>query len=166
MDLSTRADGRKGRERDLIQPRFSFEMGAAFSRAMEPPEIHETQELRRERDQLQDRLAHMRSHILGALLPIADNLERAANHATEEDSVAIGVRLVRRQLAELLERQGVTRFWPIGERFAPERHEAVGELETSEVPPGVVVEVRRAGYLVDSQVLRPAQVLVAKQSVH
>jgi molecular chaperone GrpE len=150
-----------------------------------PPDIPEIEELRRERDDLHDRLLRtaaelenwlkraaresesaelrMRSMILGAILPIADNLERATAHAVEDDAVGVGVRLVQRQLAQVLERHGVTRFWPIGERFDPRRHEAIDRVETSEIAPGTVIEVRLAGYLVDSHLLRPAMVVVSKR---
>jgi molecular chaperone GrpE len=62
----------------------------------------------------------------------------------------------------VLARQGVTRMGAAGERFDPERHEAVGVQATDEVPDRTVVEVARSGFEHDGRVLRPAEVIVSR----
>jgi molecular chaperone GrpE len=103
-----------------------------------------------------------RTSLLRAMLPIADNLERALQHAVGEDPVAMGVRLVHQQLLTALADRGVTRFVPLDERFDPRRHDAIDQLETNEAPPGTVVRVLAPGYLLDGRLLRPAQVTVSR----
>jgi molecular chaperone GrpE len=100
--------------------------------------------------------------LLRAILPVADNLERAAQHAAENDPVAVGVRLVRKQLETMFEQQGVVRFFPIGEPFDPARHEALDQIETVEMPPGTVANVLAPGYLLGDRLLRAALVTVSK----
>ena len=60
----------------------------------------------------------------------------------------------------ILERQGIRRVGEAGERFDPERHEAVGIRATDDVPDQTVVEVARSGWAAGERVLRPAQVIV------
>jgi molecular chaperone GrpE len=62
----------------------------------------------------------------------------------------------------ILARQGVQRVGRPGERFDPERHEAIGVRETTEVPDHTIIEVARSGFAIGDRVLRPAQVIVAR----
>jgi len=97
-------------------------------------------------------------------LEAIDSVERALN--TEgidpENPLALGLRHVLEQMEAILERQGIRRVGEAGERFDPERHEAVAIRETNEVPDQTVVEVVRSGWAVSDRVLRPAQVVVAR----
>ncbi|MFL5827807.1 MAG: nucleotide exchange factor GrpE [Thermoleophilaceae bacterium] len=95
-------------------------------------------------------------------LEVVDNLERALVLTTPENPVAEGLRAVLEQLEALLDRQGITRVGEPGERFDPERHEAIGVHETNEVPDQTVVDVARSGYSMGDRVLRPAQVIVSR----
>ncbi len=61
-----------------------------------------------------------------------------------------------------LERQQVTRVWPMGEKFDANLHQAMFEVPTAEHTPGTVVQVMQAGYLIHDRLLRPALVGVAK----
>ncbi|MEX2649106.1 MAG: nucleotide exchange factor GrpE [Alphaproteobacteria bacterium] len=103
-----------------------------------------------------------------ALLDVADNLRQALSAVPAnggEDALAAlrqGVELTERTLASAFERHGVKRFDPKGERFDPHRHQAVFEVETADSPPGTVVQVLRAGYILNDRLLRPAMVGVAK----
>jgi molecular chaperone GrpE len=99
------------------------------------------------------------------LLEVADNLERALNFAAPDDALAPGVRATLRQLLDTLASEGVT---PIqvapGVPFDPHFHEAV-ETRTGDVPVITVAEVQQPGYLFESQVLRPARVVVLRPAV-
>ncbi len=107
------------------------------------------------------------------LLPAIDNLERALQHgkedADEEDdapdrgeSIVDGVDMTLRQLHTALEKHGIEVFDAEGERFDPELHEAMQQVETDEHPPGTVVEQFQRGYTIKDRLLRPALVAVAK----
>jgi molecular chaperone GrpE len=71
---------------------------------------------------------------------------------------------VLEQMEAILARQGVTRMGSPGEQFDPERHEAMGVVETVEAPDHSIVEVARSGYMLGDRVLRPAQVVVARRT--
>jgi molecular chaperone GrpE len=75
--------------------------------------------------------------------------------------VSEGLRAVLEQMEAILARQGVERIGAAGERFDPERHEAVGVQPTTELPDRTVVEVARSGFARGDRVLRPAQVIVS-----
>jgi molecular chaperone GrpE len=73
-----------------------------------------------------------------------------------------GVELTERDFLKTLERHGVKRLEPMGERFDPNLHQAMFELPNPEVPNGTVAAVVQAGYVIGDRVLRPALVGVAK----
>ena len=101
--------------------------------------------------------------VVGDLLPVLDNLERAleASEHHEEAKVAEGVSLVRQQLADLLQRRGLE---PIdaepGEAFDPHVHEALSN-QPSEHPEGSIAAVWQRGYRLGARVVRPARVVVS-----
>ncbi len=97
------------------------------------------------------------------LLPALDNLDRAIDHATEDDPLLEGVRLVRAELGAALARAGIESYSPIGEPFDPALHEAVATAPQTDggSPSGTVVEVYQAGYRAGGSVIRPARVVVA-----
>ena len=73
-----------------------------------------------------------------------------------------GVELTERELLNALEKHGVKRIEPLGQKFDPNRHQAMYEIEDASVPSGSVVQVVQAGYLIGERVLRPALVAVSK----
>lgn len=105
--------------------------------------------------------------VLEKLLPVVDNLERALetvdNMSDEAKSLFSGVTLIKRQLVEVLEKEGVTPIPALGEEFDPNIHEAMMQvpLEAGQVENQVVEELRK-GYRYKEKVLRPALVKVAK----
>jgi molecular chaperone GrpE len=104
------------------------------------------------------------------VLTIGDNLKRAIEHVPPEaaaqdsalKSFLEGVELTERELLNMLERHGVTPIEPLGQRFDPNRQQAMYEVPNTEVPDGTVVEVMQAGYMIGDRVLRPALVAVSK----
>src|SRR5579885_188633 len=105
------------------------------------------------------------------VLGVADNMDRALQaldrELREKADAAIkvlldGVELTERELHKVLEKHGVRKFSPQAEKFDPNVHQAMLELETSDVPPGHVAQVIQAGYMIGERVLRPAMVAVAK----
>jgi molecular chaperone GrpE len=104
------------------------------------------------------------------VLTIGDNLRRAVEHVPAEaaaqdpalKSFLEGVELTERELLNMMERHGVTRIEPLGQRFDPNQQQAMYEVPTTEVPDGTVVDVMQAGYTIGDRVLRPALVAVSK----
>ena len=109
----------------------------------------------------QEYVALANERLIGELLPILDDLERALAAAEEHQEAQLeeGVRLVHRSLAGLLERHGVK---PIetGGQFDPHVHEALLS-QPSEAEEGSVIDVVQKGYKLGDRVVRPARVVVA-----
>lgn len=104
-----------------------------------------------------------RATVAKGLLPAIDNLERAlaADESGGSDGLAAGVRLVLEEMRSALERAGVHSYDPAGERFDPNLHEAISTGAAEGAEPGTVIETLERGYRVDSQVIRPARVVVS-----
>ncbi len=120
---------------------------------------------KRTRRELEDAERRGREDFLKDLLPVFDNLERAAEHAkTASDVKALsdGIELVIKHFGDTLGKLGVERVPGVGERFDPAVHEAIQHLETSEFAPGVVAAEVQAGYRMGERLVRPAMVVVAK----
>ena len=99
--------------------------------------------------------------LIGELLPVLDDLERALDAASEHEEAQLeeGVRLVHRSLAALLERHGVRPIETDGQ-FDPHVHEALLS-QPSEADEGSVIDVIQKGYRLGDRVVRPARVVVA-----
>jgi molecular chaperone GrpE len=104
-------------------------------------------------------------------LAVADNLRRALaaieaeGRATLPPAMAAfveGVELTERELLKVLERHGIKRFDPLGEKFDPNVHQAMFEVPNPAAPAGTIVQVMQAGFMIGERVLRPALVGVAK----
>jgi molecular chaperone GrpE len=99
------------------------------------------------------------------MLGIADNLRRALDNAPADEACRTfvqGVDLTERSLLSALERYGIRKLDPKGERYNPEFHEAMFEIPTAEAPPGTIIQVVEPGYMIHDRLLRPARVAVAK----
>ena len=104
------------------------------------------------------------------VLTIADNIARAIEHVPEEAAEADealksfldGMQVTERELHNVMERHGITRVNPKGERFDPNLHQAMFEVENTDVAEGTIVEVVQQGYSIADRVLRPALVGIAK----
>ena len=83
-------------------------------------------------------------------------------HLAAPASWVEGFRSIQKNLLGLLEAQGVTQFTSLGEPFDPERHEAIGDVETEQLKPGTVAEELQRGYRWGDDLLRPARVRVAR----
>jgi molecular chaperone GrpE len=105
------------------------------------------------------------------VLGIADNMQRALDAAQQELSASTdpgvktlleGVELTERELLKALEKNGVKRFDPQGEKFDPNVHQAMYEVPDASVPSGTVMQVIQPGYMIGDRILRPALVAVSK----
>jgi molecular chaperone GrpE len=103
------------------------------------------------------------------LLSTVDNLRRALDAMPESEvkdsrtqGLRDGVAATERELLGALERHGLKRIDPQGERFDHNFHQAIFEAERPDLPAGTIVEVLQPGYLLHDRLLRPAMVGVAK----
>lgn len=99
--------------------------------------------------------------VLLVMLPIMDNLDKAASSETTDKSYQEGVNMVVKQFATALEKFGLKQIETIGKRFDPELHEAVSHIEDSTKGEQEIVEEYRKGYQIGSKVIRHALVVVA-----
>jgi molecular chaperone GrpE len=104
------------------------------------------------------------------LLGVTDNFERALRAAGDDDAPAsaeivsgliAGLRMTEKELLSTLERHGVRRIFPAGEKFDPHLHQAVAQVPHDTIPPGHVVDVAQPGFTIGDRVLRAAMVTVS-----
>jgi len=107
------------------------------------------------------------------ILPILDNFEIAEKKLPEDlknDENVKGILQIKNQILDFLKNQGVEEIKSAGEKFDPNFHEAVEEIEPSsakategkDIKSGIIVEEIQKGYKIHGKVLRPAKVRVAK----
>jgi molecular chaperone GrpE len=101
--------------------------------------------------------------VVEGLLPVLDAFDRAlASHDDPDYAEYIkGFELIRRQLWDLLTKQGVKRIEATGEQFNPHLHHAIESVQNTELEEGTVVGEMQPGYMFHDRVLRPAMVRVA-----
>jgi len=169
-------EGAEGADEDLI---FPEEEAAA--------ELTDLEKARAERDRMREQLMRIAADFdnfrkrsrkeieevrrrtiedtLREVLPIVDNLERAADAmgtATEVSAVTDGVQMVLRGFEDIASRLGLKRVETVGHQFDPTCHDAMQQQETNEHPPGTIVSEVVPGYYLGERLLRPAMVVVAK----
>ncbi len=154
----------------------------------ETPSPDPLDELRRERDSLQDRLLRTAAEFdnyrkrverdrrelsefaaadaMLELLPIIDNLERAlqAPSGGDADAFRKGVEMIHKQMLDLLRKRGVKPIEALGADFDPNVHQAVLHEPSDEHREGEVMQELQRGYTLGERLLRPAMVKVAKPS--
>ncbi len=109
------------------------------------------------------------SKFAGDILSVSDNLHRAFEHVDKEKlddnpdlkTLYEGVEMTERELEKVLERHGITRLTPEGERFDPNLHQAMFKIPNPDVPEGTVQQVIQAGYVIGDRLLRSAMVGVS-----
>ncbi|MGA8475356.1 MAG: nucleotide exchange factor GrpE, partial [Candidatus Cybelea sp.] len=105
-----------------------------------------------------------RRMLLERFLPVLDNLERALQSNAGGDTLRGGVEQTMRGFEALLAGEGVKAIEVKGQRFDPRVAEAIGTSAADGVAEDTVVEVAKKGYTLGAELLRPAQVIVAKRS--
>ncbi|HEY2183884.1 MAG TPA: nucleotide exchange factor GrpE [Xanthobacteraceae bacterium] len=126
---------------------------------------------RRTTREIADTRAYGISGFARDILAVADNMERALQALDAElrekaeagvKALLDGVELTERELHKVLEKHGVKKFEPIGEKFDPNLHQAMFEVPDPSVPAGTIAQVVQPGYMIGERMLRPALVGVAK----
>lgn len=104
--------------------------------------------------------------VVTRMLPVVDNFEMALQAAhqpgTTVETLKAGVSMIQSQMRGVLGELGVEEISAVGQAFDPSLHDAVSQVETSEVPEGQVVQQVRKGYRCRDRLLRPASVVVAR----
>ena len=106
--------------------------------------------------------------LLREILPVADNLERAVEHAVQDeatDGLLEGVRMTLDQFSKVLEKFHVLPVESIGQVFDSAVHQAMGQIETEDFPANTVAQEMQKGYLLNDRLLRPSLVMIAKAPV-
>jgi molecular chaperone GrpE len=112
----------------------------------------------------EDILKYGNESLVLEILPVIDNMERALVHAAEEPHVAVmeGIRLTHTMLLSALKKFGVTTIETTpGATFDPAFHQAMHQVESTELPANTVVEELQKGYLINERLLRATLVSVA-----
>ena len=99
--------------------------------------------------------------VVATMLPIMDNLEKAADNKTEDTAYQEGVKLVARQFQESLKRLGLEEIETVGQKFNPEFHEAVSHVDDETKGEQEIVQEYRKGYKIGNKVVRHSMVIVA-----
>lgn len=102
--------------------------------------------------------------LVGAILPVLDNFERAIDSAQTSLDVAAyaqGVEMIFRQLHDILAKEGLAAIEAVGQAFDPNIHEAILSVESEEYSENTVVEEVQKGYYLKDRVLRPSMVKVS-----
>ena len=149
------------REREALTQRVTM-LGDAVSRSR--AELDNFR--KRTRRAQEDLVRYANEDLIGSLLDVVDNLDRAldagAQNDRKDDPFITGVGMISQQLWNVLAERGLERMEVVGEAFNPERHEAIETEIVTDKPPNVVLAEHRAGYLLNGKVLRAALVKVSK----
>ncbi len=125
---------------------------------------------RRAEKEVQDAHAYAATKFARDVLSVADNLGRALDAipaAMREDeagkSLVTGLEATQRELASVLDRNGITKIEAMGQPLDPNRHQAMMEMPNADAEPGTIVMEMQSGYMIKDRLLRPALVGVAKK---
>ena len=154
---------------DLTARLEQAEKAAAASRDQHLRVVAELDNVRkRAQREIDNGVKYGTERLLGDLLGICDSLELGLKAATAPEAtvkaIADGLVLTHKQLISMLEKHGVKQVDPKGEVFNPDFHEAVAAIDAPQVPPNHVVDVMQKGYRFHERTLRPAMVVVAKNT--
>ncbi|MGB9364868.1 MAG: nucleotide exchange factor GrpE [Xanthobacteraceae bacterium] len=134
--------------------------------------LAEMENLRRRTErEVADARAYGATNFARDILAVADNMERAMKALDDEirekadagvKALLDGVELTERELIKVMEKHGVKKLEPQGQKFDPNLHQAMLEIPDESVPAGTVVQVMQPGYTIGERVLRPALVGISK----
>jgi molecular chaperone GrpE len=118
--------------------------------------------------QIETVTSHASERLVLKLLPSLDALRQAVKIADSSDSlprdeIAVGLRMLQEQLAQVLETEGLEEIPAVGRSLDPELHEVVSYVETDEKPENSVLEEVRKGYTLNGKVIRSSLVVVSKK---
>ncbi|MES2253160.1 MAG: nucleotide exchange factor GrpE [Pseudomonadota bacterium] len=134
--------------------------------------VAETENIRkRGQREKEDATRYAPSNLARDIVSVADNIRRALDACAKEDTTQLaaniqglitGVELTVKEFDTILERHHIKRIQPLHEKFDPNHHQAMFEIESNEHPAGTVLNIMQDGYLLHDRLLRPAMVGVSK----
>ncbi len=163
-------DAQKGLRNELIE-QLRIELRKVNARAKECDDKYlraladldnQRKRAMREKEELQK---YANERLILEILQVVDNFERAIEAGEKAENVAQvldGVKMIFKQLKEILDKEGVQGFESVGEKFDPYRHEALLAVDNKEHDPYTVLEEIQKGYTMKDRVIRPAKVTVSK----
>lgn len=168
-DAGESEDG-ESQEAEETEPSPEEQIAGLKDRLLRVMAENENVRRRAQRD-VEDASRYAVSNFARDILTIGDNLARALESVPEgaregNDSLVSlldGVTMTQREFVTTIERHGIKRIDPMGEKFDHNLHQAVFEVEDGEKEPGTVVQVVQQGYMIGDRLLRPAMVGVAKR---
>ncbi len=113
----------------------------------------------------EEAIRYANNGLLERLLPVIDNFELgldAAKNAADTVSILQGMSMVHKQLQDFLKNNGLEEVQAEGEAFDPNKHDAVSQEFSAEVPEGHVVRQVRKGYKIKDRLVRASSVIVSK----
>ncbi len=116
---------------------------------------------RRTTEQSVSAAEYVKAGMLKKLLPVFDNVDRAALADKESADYAKGVELTVKMLTEAVTELGMVEIGKVGEAFDPKFHEAVMHIDDESLGENVISQVLQKGYKIGDTVIRPAMVAVA-----
>ena len=124
---------------------------------------------RRSQKEREDALKYGATSLGREIVVVVDNLQRALDSCPPSDDLPSsvqaliqGVEMTAKEVLTIFEKHGIKRISPLGEKFDPNFHQAVFEVETDDHPAGHVAQVLQEGYVMHDRLLRAAMVGVAK----
>jgi molecular chaperone GrpE len=153
-------------EQDIIQ-RLEKEIGEKNDKYLRLQAEFENFK-RRNSQEMKSRIKFAGQPMALSFLSGLDNLERALDQAKAEESEPMkefitGIEMVQQLFYDAFKQHHIERIYPMSEPFDPNKHEAMGVVETEEVEPDHITQVFQAGYIYHDRVIRPAVVQVAKK---
>ena len=116
---------------------------------------------RRTEKEKSDIYAFANEKLIGELLNVIDNFERALAAGNAEDNFYKGMEMILKQLLGVIEKAGASEIKALGEDFDPNFHNAIMMEDSSEYESGKVTGVLQKGYVLNNRVIRPTMVKVA-----
>lgn len=116
---------------------------------------------RRTEKEKSDIYAFANEKLIGELLNVIDNFERALAAGDAEDNFYKGMEMILKQLLGVIEKAGASEIKALGEDFDPNFHNAIMMEDSTEYESGKVTGVLQKGYVLNNKVIRPAMVKVA-----
>jgi len=169
-DAEETADGQEGEESPWSSDNpLEAEIADLKDKLLRSLAENENQ-IRRARRDREDATKYAAANFARDMLGVADNIHRAMDAIPEslnkeDDAVKgflEGIELTERELLTTLERHGIKKISPLGEKFDHDHHEALFEVPTNDAVPGTVMQVVEEGYVIHDRLLRAARVGVSK----
>lgn len=172
MDNETIASEEEVHEAEIVTLEPTLEQQLSEMKDQWIRAVAETENIRkRGQREKEDATRYAPSNLARDIVGVADNLRRALDACAKEDldqltsnvkSLITGVELIVKELDTTLERHHIKRLQPLNEKFDPNHHQAMFEIESADHPAGTVLNVMQDGYLLHDRLLRPAMVGVSK----